>query len=42
MKEIVVELGLLLKTVYVYCVNLMEKLGVSNDVELVCCMFDGW
>lgn len=42
MKEIVVELGLLSKTVYVYRVNLMEKLGVSNDVELARRMFDGW
>ncbi|HDH7636994.1 TPA: transcriptional regulator UhpA [Escherichia coli] len=41
-KEIAAELGLSPKTVHVHRANLMEKLGVSNDVELARCMFDGW
>ncbi len=30
------------KTVHVHRANLLEKLGVSNDVELAHRMFDGW
>ena len=41
-KEIAAELGLSPKTVHVHRANLMEKLGVSNDVELARRMFDGW
>ncbi|MOA40783.1 Transcriptional regulatory protein UhpA [compost metagenome] len=41
-KEIAVELGLSPKTVHVHRANLMEKLDVSNDVELARRMFDGW
>lgn len=41
-KEIAVELGLSPKTVHVHRANLMEKLNVSNDVELARRMFDGW
>ena len=39
---IAAELGLSPKTVHVHRANLMEKLGVSNDVELARRMFDGW
>ena len=41
-KEIAAELGLSPKTVHVHRANLLEKLGVSNDVELARRMFDGW
>ncbi|MDK0234712.1 LuxR C-terminal-related transcriptional regulator [Salmonella enterica] len=41
-KEIAAELGLSPKTVHVHRANLLEKLGVSNDVELAHRMFDGW
>ena len=41
-KEIAVELGLSPKTVHVHRANLMEKLNVSNDVELARRMFDSW
>lgn len=41
-KDIAVDLSLSPKTVHVHRANLMEKLGVSNDVELVLRMFDGW
>lgn len=41
-KTIAAELGLSPKTVHVHRANLMEKLGVSNDVELARRMFDGW
>ncbi|MCA5920727.1 transcriptional regulator UhpA [Pectobacterium brasiliense] len=41
-KEIAAELGLSPKTVHVHRANLMEKLGVGNDVELTRRMFDGW
>ena len=41
-KEIAAELGLSPKTVHVHRANLMEKLGVSNDVELARRMFDSW
>ena len=41
-REIAAELGLSPKTVHVHRANLMEKLGVSNDVELARRMFDGW
>ena len=41
-KEIAAELGLSPKTVHVHRANLMEKLNVSNDVELARRMFDGW
>lgn len=41
-KEIAAELGSSPKTVYVHRANLIEKLGVSNDVELARRMFDGW
>jgi two-component system uhpT operon response regulator UhpA len=40
-KEIAAELGLSPKR-YTHRANLMEKLGVSNDVELARRMFDGW
>ncbi|EKC2612033.1 response regulator [Salmonella enterica] len=39
---IAAELGLSPKTVHVHRANLLEKLGVSNDVELAHRMFDGW
>lgn len=42
MKEIAVELGLSPKTMHVYRVDLMEKLGVSNNVESVHRTSDGW
>ena len=41
-KEIAAELGLSPKTVHVHRANLLEKLGVSNDVELARRMFDSW
>ncbi|MBX0131873.1 LuxR C-terminal-related transcriptional regulator, partial [Salmonella enterica] len=41
-KEIAAELGLSPKMVHVHRANLLEKLGVSNDVELAHRMFDGW
>ena len=41
-KEIAFKLELSHKTVHVHRANLMEKLGVSNDVELARRMFDGW
>ena len=41
-RSIAAELGLSPKTVHVHRANLMEKLGVSNDVELARRMFDGW
>ena len=41
-KEIAVELDLSPKTVHVHRANLMEKLNVSNDVELARRMFDSW
>lgn len=41
-KEIAAELGLSPKTVHVHRTNLMEKLNVSNDVELARYMFSGW
>ncbi len=41
-KEIAAELGLSPKTVHVHRANLLEKLGVNNDVELAHRMFDGW
>ena len=41
-KEIAAELDLSPKTVHVHRANLMEKLNVSNDVELARCMFDSW
>ncbi|ATO31534.1 Transcriptional regulatory protein UhpA [Dickeya dianthicola] len=41
-KAIAAELGLSPKTVHVHRANLMEKLGVNNDVELARRMFDGW
>ncbi len=40
-KEIAAELGLA-KTDHVHRANLLEKLGVSNDVELARRMFDSW
>lgn len=39
-KEIAAELGLSPETVHVHRANLMEKLGVSNDVELARRMFE--
>ncbi|MDF7679580.1 transcriptional regulator UhpA [Enterobacteriaceae bacterium ESL0689] len=39
-KAIAVELGLSPKTVHVHRANVLEKLGVSNDVELARCLFD--
>ena len=41
-KEIAAELDLSPKTVHVHRANLMEKLNVSNDVELARRMFDSW
>ena len=41
-KEIAAELGLSPKTVHVHRANLLEKLGVNNDVELARRMFDSW
>ncbi|EPK3314714.1 transcriptional regulator UhpA [Klebsiella pneumoniae] len=41
-KEIAAELSLSPKTVHVHRANLLEKLGVSNDVELARRMFDSW
>ncbi|MCL2896978.1 transcriptional regulator UhpA [Brenneria tiliae] len=41
-KEIAAELGLSPKTVHVHRANLMEKLGISNDVELARHLFAGW
>ena len=41
-KEIAAELALSPKTVHVHRANLLEKLGVSNDVELARRMFDSW
>ncbi|MBJ7223327.1 MULTISPECIES: transcriptional regulator UhpA [unclassified Brenneria] len=41
-KEIAAELGLSPKTVHVHRANLMEKLGISNDVELARRLFAGW
>jgi two-component system, NarL family, uhpT operon response regulator UhpA len=41
-KEIAAELGLSPKTVHVHRANLMEKINVSNDVELARHIFDGW
>ncbi|MBS2138821.1 hypothetical protein KCA24_10020 [Escherichia coli] len=41
-KRIGDEMGCAPKTVHGHRANLMEKLGVSNDVELARRMFDGW
>ncbi len=41
-KEIASELGLSPKTIHVHRANLMEKLGVSNNVELARRLFDQW
>ena len=41
-KEIAAGLGLSPKTVHVHRANLLEKLGVNNDVELARRMFDSW
>ncbi|SIP95875.1 two component transcriptional regulator, LuxR family [Aeromonas sp. RU39B] len=41
-KAIANELGLSPKTIHVHRANLMEKLGVSNNVELAHRLFDQW
>ncbi|ALP40050.1 transcriptional regulator UhpA [Aeromonas schubertii] len=41
-KAIAAELGLSPKTVHVHRANLMEKLGVGNNVELARRLFDNW
>lgn len=41
-KEIATDLGVSPKTVHAHRSNLLEKLNVSNDVELVLRIFDGW
>ena len=41
-KEIAAELACRRKQYTFHRANLMEKLGVSNDVELARRMFDGW
>ena len=41
-KALALEMGISDKTLYRHRANLMEKLGVSNDVELARRMFDGW